>query len=176
MEKADLLEKLKRFYSSTFDLEENYQVGGHMFSLYGHFNVDNSQYVLSKRAKLWEANCQEHLFVQMLTGENRLDVDALKALDQLLRQHVEPEYVRHGEKLPPENHMYTYLTLVVITDGGISPETIDFAKKYKFEKMYMFNIRGYVETRLVVISADEKQITTNGAGKPLVKAYRALLG
>ena len=64
-----LLEKLKRFYSATFDLEESHSVAvknsgtdvniqDKCFALYGHFNVDSSRYVLSKKAKLWEANCQ----------------------------------------------------------------------------------------------------------------------
>ena len=55
-----LLERLKKFYMSTFDLEESHSVVRNSdaesaereereFALYGHFNVDNSRYVCPKR-------------------------------------------------------------------------------------------------------------------------------
>lgn len=170
-----LLEKLRQFYTSTFDLEADADVCGSRFSLYGHFNADSSQYVLTKKARLWEANCQEHLFIQALVEGKKIDAAYLASVDRLLRERIEPEYVRHGQKLPPPNHMYTYLTVVLLTDEKIDPEVINTAKKYKFEKLYRFNVRGYMETRLVLICAAEKQVTTNGAGKKLAKAYQTLL-
>lgn len=176
MDKAELLEKMKRFYASTFDLATDQQVGDEVFSLYGHFNVDNSQYVLSKKAKLWEANCQEHLLVRTVEDGKTLCEEDLRSIDRFLQEYVEPEYVRHGEKLPPQNHMYTYLTVVLITEGDLDRATAEYVKKYKFEKTYLLNIRGYMETRLVVVSLKDRQVATNRAGKSLVKLYQKLLG
>lgn len=181
-----LLERLKKFYMSTFDLEESHSVVRNSdaesaereereFALYGHFNVDNSRYVLSKKAKLWEANCQEHLFVDVPGEGGRLDGRRLQDIDELLRQTVEPYYVRHGEKYPPANHMYSYITVVIVTDGPIEPEIKKLVKSYRFSKTYRFNLRGYMETRMVLISITDKTVITNQAGKPLTKAYRRLI-
>ena len=181
-----LLEKLKRFYSSTFDLEESHSVAvknsgtdvniqDKCFALYGHFNVDSSRYVLSKKAKLWEANCQEHLFVDVIENDQVLTVNRIEHLDRLLKEEIEPAYIRGGEKYPPANHMYSYITVVIITDEPLDTKTLKYVQSYRFEKTYRFNLRGYMETRLVAVSTADKTVTTNRAGKPLVKAYHQLI-
>ena len=203
MTEEKFIEKLKRFYASTFDLEENYIVGStggtdrggtcgtgdaKEFPLYGHFNVDNSRYVLSKKAKLWEANCQEHLFVDVLDGCNDVDAgnlacdesaskakDYLNHLDKLLKETIEPELVRHGEKYPPANHMYSYITVVLITEKPLDSEFAKAVKSYKFNKTYKFNIRGYMDTRLVLVSTADKTVITNRAAADLKKAFKRLV-
>lgn len=180
-----LLQRIKTLYSSTFDLEENYlvckpiqAVGAdtqRCFALYGHFNVDNSRYVLSKRAKLWEANCQEHLFVDIPGDGERVCSKRLQHLDELLKEVVEPFYVRNGKKYPPENHMYSYITVVIVTEDVPEPEIIKKVRSYRFGKTYKFNIRGYMETRLVLVSTADNTVITNQAGKQLLKAYRNLI-
>ena len=52
MQAASFVEKLKHFYTSTFDLADGLRLGGQAYDVYGHFNVDNSRYVLVKKAKL----------------------------------------------------------------------------------------------------------------------------
>ena len=176
MDGEQLLEKLKGFYASTFDLEEGHSLGTERYSLYGHFNVDNSRYVLVKQAKLWEANSQEHLFVKHWhEGDGALDEEALRRLLAPLEQVAEPQYVRKGEKYPPKNHMYSFLTLVILTESDITPEAASLAKKYRFSKTYLFNFRGYLETRLVLVSLKDSQIITNQNGRQLFRTYRKLM-
>ena len=176
MRAESFVEKLKSFYTSTFDLEEGHQVGTQIYDVYGHFNVDNSRYVLVKKAKLWEANSQEHLFIRKWKEEEgALTTEKLRELILPLEETVEPQYVRGGEKYPPENHMYSFLTLVVVADGKIDDEAIRYASKYKFGKTYMFNLRGYLETRLVLISTRDHLVTTNQLGKELKKTYLKLM-
>ena len=129
-----------------------------------------------KKAKLWEANSQEHLFIRSWKKEGGpLTVEKLQELIRPLEEIAEPQYVRGGEKYPPKNHMYSFLTLVIVTDGEIEDETIRFAKKYKFGKTYLFNFRGYLETRLVLVSTRDNLVTTNQQGKELKKAYLKLM-
>ena len=203
-----ILSKLKKMYTATFDLEENSDCAGRQVNLYGHFNVDNSRYVLSKKATLWEANCQEHLFVQAVRSEamtdgrlpaveaghaeceenpemkkeaeqeaeTELDLFRLQELDKWLREKAEPYFVRKGEEYPPKNHMYTYLTVVLITDKKINDDVKRFAKKYKFERTYKWTLRGYMQTRLVLVSTADNVVITNGSGKVLEKTYQTLVG
>ena len=113
MQAEQFVEKLKNFYTSTFDLEPDHRLGGEVYDVYGHFNVDSSRYVLVKKAKLWEANSQEHLFIRnwkaeegSLTPEKlqqliRLSVTQIEALHA--RQHIQPwTYTRL--KVPAREH------------------------------------------------------------------------
>ena len=177
MQAEQFVEKLKNFYTSTFDLEPDHRLGGEVYDVYGHFNVDSSRYVLVKKAKLWEANSQEHLFIRNWKAEEGpLTPEKLQQLIRPLEEEAEPRYVRKGEKYPPKDHMYSFLTLIVVTDGAIEDETIRFAQKYKFGKTYLFHFRGYLETRLVLVSMKEHQVTTNQMGKELKKTYQKLMG
>ena len=189
-----ILSKLKKMYTATFDLEESSDCAGRQVNLYGHFNVDNSRYVLSKKATLWEANCQEHLFVQAVGSEAMTDgrLPAVEAGNAECEENpemkqeaksetetglnAEPYFVRKGEEYPPKDHMYTYLTVVLITDKKINDDVKRFAKKYKFERTYKWNLRGYMQTRLVLISTADNTVITNGSGKVLEKTYRTLVG
>ena len=84
--------------------------------------------------------------------------------------------MRKGEEYPPKNHMYTYLTVVLITDKKINDDVKRFVKKYKFERTYKWNLRGYMQTRLVLVSTADNVVITNGSGKVLEKTYRTLVG
>lgn len=174
-DREDFLEKLKKMYAPSFDLTEDAASGGWIFPVYGHFNVDNAGYVLSKKAKLWEANCQEHLFVLTDTDEAPFEPRMLARLDRWLRETAEPVYVRKGEALPPKDHMYTYLTVVLVTDRGIDAAAAQFVKKYHFERSYRFQLRGYLKTRMVIVSTKERTVITNPQGKSLVNNYHKLL-
>ena len=72
--------------------------------------------------------------------------------------------------------MYTYLTVVLITDKKINDDVKRFVKKYKFERTYKWNLRGYMQTRLVLVSTADNVVITNGSGKVLEKTYRTLVG
>ena len=98
MQAKSFIKKLKSFYTSTFDLEEGHHLGSQIYDVYGHFNVDNSRYVLVKKAKLWEANSQEHLFIRnWKEEEGTLTQEKLRELILPLEEIVEPQYVRGGE-------------------------------------------------------------------------------
>ena len=172
---ARFLEQLKKLYASAFDLTEEAASGEWMFRIYGHFNADHSSYVLSKKAKLWEANCQEHLFVLTETEETPFDQERLLRLDRWLREIAEPMYVRNGQPLPPPNHMYTYLTMVLVTHREIDAATAQFVKKYHFDKAYRFQLRGYMQTRMAIVSTKERTLVVNQQGKSLIDTYHRLL-
>ena len=169
------LEKLKKMYAASFDLTEDLAEGEWVFPVYGHFNVDNAAYVLSKRARLWEANCQEHLFVLTDTQAQPFALPVLEKLDRWLRESAEPAYVRKGQTLPPKDHMYTYLTMVLVTDQEADAAAARFVKQYRFDRAYRFQLRGYMKTRMVLVSTKEGSVVTNQPGKSLINNYHKLL-
>lgn len=68
--------------------------------------------------------------------------------------------------------MYSYVTLIFITNNIDDIEMKKRIKKYKFERNYLFLIRGYIQSRIVLIDLERKEITTNKIGKKLEKLYK----
>lgn len=98
----------------------------------------------------------------------------LKKVDILIKEYMEPFLVRKGEKYPEKNHMYSFLTVVIFTSKRISDDMKRKIKKYKYEKNYLFFIRGYTSGRIIVIDTENMEIVTNKSGKVLGKFYRKI--
>lgn len=171
MTSEELLERLKRAYSQSFDVTSSYTIGEDTYDAYGEFNVTSAKYVLTKKAELWRAQCYEHAFFKRL---QTLDQGELDGFMKQIENYMEPELVRHGEKYPPPNHMYTFLTGIFIVDRQVSPEVMQAVKKFKYVKNYRFTIRGYCEARLVVFDMEQKKVFGNAAAKDIVKGYKKI--
>ena len=116
----DLLETLLESFQASYDVERACDINGDIYEAYASFRAANARYVLVKSAELWRAECFEHVFFRI----NRMELTA-ETVDLFGRQvtdYIEPELVRHGEKWPPENHMYTYMTMIYICENGVSEE------------------------------------------------------
>ena len=76
MTREEAVNRLCDIYSGEFDVrlceEHRKPLAAQM-----DFYAESSKYVLSKKAKLWEANCQEHLFVLTETEEPPFDQEGL---------------------------------------------------------------------------------------------------
>ena len=58
-----IVERLLAAHDAWFDIERDHRFAGRTFPGYAEFHSTASQYVLVKRAKLWEATSHEHLFI-----------------------------------------------------------------------------------------------------------------
>ncbi len=156
------LSALKKAYSSSFDLTDGLLAGGKRFDLYGRFASTGEKYVLVKKAKLWEVQTFEHLLVFRAEDFSPADItDLVKLIDGTL----EPDLVRGGEKYPPENHMMTYLTIVVLSGKGFSQEARDAVQRFSYTKNYLFTFRGRMETHLYLVDLSNGSVTYSRAGK-----------
>ena len=167
----ELLERLLRSYRQSFDMECPYTLGGVEYDAYGAFDVTSAKYVLTKKAELWRAQCYEHVFFRHMDVLSEGELDRFR---QQIVEYIEPQMVRHGEKCPPENHMYTFLTGIYICEEGISQNVISKIKKFKYMKNYRFTIRGYCDARLLVFDMKNKKIYGNSAGRDLMKGYKKI--
>lgn len=161
---ADLyLLTLKKAYSQSFDLASDFLAGGKRFPLYGRFNSVSEKYVLVQKARLWEYQTNEHLLVLC---DNAFSPETLDSLKGLIERSLEPELVRGGEKYPPENHMMTYLTIVILSEQGFTPEAREAVKKFSFVKNYLFTFRGRMETHVFLVDLSTGAVIFSRAGKP----------
>lgn len=169
MNNLGYLEKIFKEYEKTFDIYKNYQIEDITFQAYGYFNSHSEKYLLVKEVQLWETKAYEHIF---FLKEDKININTLNKILSLIPSYIEPQLVRKGEKYPEKNHMYSYLTLVIFSKNISSDEIVEKIKKFKFEKNYLFSIRGYTQARVLLVDMENKNIFTNKSGKKLEKLYK----
>ena len=158
MESEQYLKKLLDKYRLTFDVTEPYVFGGKKYPAYGYFASSDEKYVLSKKAALWKAKTFEHV---LFLTETKCTVNLLSEVKRLMETRMENEMVRKGKKFPEEDHMYSYLTIVIISKYSPDRETIHAAVNFKFIKNYLFTIRGRAEGQAVLVDMEKQLVYTN---------------
>lgn len=159
-------------YAGTFDLFRPFSFHGTEYPAYGSFWSHNEKFLLTKEMKLWETDNREYIF--FIEAET-LDETVLAQTDSLLREHVEPELVRGGQKVPPANHMYSYMTVIFMTENPISEAVQEKIRRYSFARTYRFSIRGYSETRLLAVNLSDGQMVFNKESKALLPLYQKVM-
>lgn len=171
MTREELLERLLKSYEQSFDIQQPYTVMEDPYDAYGSFDVTSAKYVLSKKAELWRAQCYEHVFFKQI---DTLEEKDIQRFYKEIVEYIEPQMVCHGEKCPPANHMYTYITGIFICGKSISGEMKEIIRKFKFMKNYRFTLRGYCDARLLVFDMETKKIYGNKAARDLEKGYKKI--
>lgn len=169
MERKELLNRLISIYRQSFDIQENYEMGGEIYDAYGFCNITNSKYVLVKKAELWRALCFEHVFFK---GVDVLDCADVENFCTQTVEYIEPQLVRKGEKCTVKDHMYSYITCVFVCENGLAPDALKKLKKSKFFKNYMLSVRGYSELRLLAVDLKSGKVYGNAAARDLIKEYK----
>lgn len=162
MNSKQYLDRLLLRYAGTFNIYKPYSAAGKMIDAYGYFYNHLEKYVLVRDANLWSSDSFEHVFY--ITGE-KINLDTVKQFEKILVEYMEPELVRKGQKIPDKNHMYSYLTLVFISDLTPEPEVLKEIKKFRYEKGYRFNTRGYSQAHMCLVSAEDGKVYTNYAAR-----------
>ena len=157
-----VLNGLKKAYSAYFDIEEVAD-GTALKALCAYHNRD-SQYVLVKKAELWAAESHEYLY---LWDAGHLDAGAVEEIFRRTLEDGGPRVKPHAQ------HMYTYLTAVVLC-GSAQPEALAQLKKLKKRREFKLSLHGWMEFRIAAVDLSTGEITVNRAGKALAKDLRRL--
>ncbi|MCI6152588.1 hypothetical protein [Fusobacterium perfoetens] len=168
MESKEYLNNLLEVYKSCFDIEENIKIDEYNFSAYGYFNSKAEKYILVKEVNLWEVNNFEYIFFLEVNKLSEKDIDNMELL---IKNKIEKDYVRKGEKYPPKNHMTSYISIVFISSNKISENIKKKIEKFKFEKTYLFSIRGFLTTRFIGIDLKENKIYYNKPSKEIINVF-----
>lgn len=166
------MDRLLRFYEPCFDLKSPFAVGETLYDAYAFCDVTSSKYVLVEKAELWRAYTFEHVFFREIDVFSQGE---LQKYEKQLREQIEPEFVRKGQKYPIPDHMCTYLTGIFICRQAVSKDAIRAIRKHRFRLNYRFALRGYCESRLAVLDLENGQIYGNTAAKLLVKRLKQQL-
>ena len=165
------LDRLLVRYAGTFDLYTPYQIGGNTFPAYGYFYSHVEKFVLTRNANMWSSDSYEHILFVAMDEVTASDVSEMK---RILLEEVEPKLVLKGEELPPPNHMYSYMSVILISDKRPSKEAVKAVKKLSYDKGYMMNMRGFSQAQMCLVSIEEEKIYHNFAAHGKKKTLKGI--
>ena len=169
MELVAFFERVLESLTASYDVLRDAQVLSRRVDALAQLRALNSKYVLNRKYVLWEANTYDHaliLKVQTLTAGMVEDWFAF------MTREAEASLVHPGAKCPPEGHMASTLTLILLSDA-VEPEAARAVQRAKFSKSYCFTLRGWVTGRVVAADAGSNCVFASRDAKDL-KAH--LLG
>lgn len=165
------LDRLLVRYAGTFDLYTPYHIGGKTFPAYGYFYSHVEKFVLTRNANMWSSDSYEHILFVAMDEVTASDVSEMKTI---LLEEVEPKLVLKGEELPPPNHMYSYMSVILISDKRPSKEAVKEVKKLSYDKGYMMNMRGFSQAQMCLVSIEEEKIYHNFAAHGKKKTLKGI--
>ena len=169
METGQYLDRILAKYASSFDIEKDFEYQGRVWSAYARFFSLGEKYVLSHKAKLWTIRAYEYVLFQ---ETERCSLELLDQLFDTLTVQLERDFVRRGGKYPEKDHMYSYLSAVVISRHTPEEAVLDKIRRLHFDRGYLFSLRGHSEFHLIVADLEKEQIHTNRAARNMSRMYR----
>ena len=165
--REELVDRLFKGYEPYFDVERYDEEREDGLPLKGHcrFYVHSEKYVLIKKAKLWDADSNEFVYV--------FSVPELTA--EIFEKCKDYAY-EEGMKLvqPKPGHMYSYITVVFICDT-CTPEGEKALKKCKIYKSFHFSWYGWINVHTAAIVREGEKVFTNHMGRSNAKFMKNIL-
>ena len=194
MTSGDYLDKILDRMTSTHNITRNFTADGRTFAAYALYEASSEKYVLSRKANLWKVSESEHVLFMTLPenadsgadseadsgagpgANSSADPEALfEEAGRLISDYMEPVLSRGNEKYPPKDHMRTFLTSVLVLERSPGPELIRKVRRYRFDKSYLFSLRGFSQGRIIVVDLPSKKVYTSPAAKDVAAFFRQAL-
>lgn len=153
-----LLEKL----TSSHDIEKNFPGDGIIWDAYARYAATSEKYVLTKKAALWSAREFEHM---LITHTRTIGPEGIVSFRNTIARYMEPEMVHPGKKIPDENHMRSFLTIVAVCSGPVSEGVVRMVRKYRFDKGYRFSLRGFAQGRIILIDLASRKVYASASAR-----------
>lgn len=162
MTKEVVIDFLSKYFKNYYDVTE-YEISAEVSPVMRcDLHVANQKYFMFKSAVIWTANCHEYLYVFKV---NHLTSDLYRKLE---------EYVyNNGIELvnPGKEHMYTYLSLFVVSDTA-DYEALKLLKKSNRRKDFKFSFHGWMELHTASYVCESEELNTNRTGREYKKLLR----
>lgn len=163
----EILERLIKSYEAYFDIEKypDGQKDGMPLAAHCRFYVHSEKYVLVKKAKLWEADSNEYVYIFSVPELT------LPVFEQC-RDYAYEE----GMKLvdPKPGHMYSYITSVFLCDS-CTPEAKKALQKCRIYKSFHFSLYGWMDFHTALLICGETHAYTNRSGRANAKFMKKIL-
>ncbi|MCD7836181.1 MAG: hypothetical protein LUG83_05975 [Lachnospiraceae bacterium] len=168
MNTMEYLDHLLLKYSNTFDIYMPYVIKGREYPAYGHYFSHVERYVLMRKANMWSTHTYEHI---LFMDVPECTTEVIDEAQDIIENYMEPQLVRRGGDTPEENHMSSYMNVIIIAGKALTGDAAGRIKKYKFEKGYNFNLRGFSRGNIACVSIEDKKFVSNRYLKDKRKLY-----
>ena len=194
MTSGDYLDKILEKMTSTHNITRNFAADGRTFAAHALYESSSEKYVLTRKANLWKVSESEHILFMTLpeNADPGTDPGANSDADpganpgaspealfdeagRLISDYMEPVLSRGNEKYPPKDHMRTFLTAVLVLERSPSPELVKKVRKFRFDRSYLFSLRGFSQGRVIVVDLPSKKVYTSPAAKDVAAFFRQAL-
>ena len=164
--KDNVLNSLLAAHEAWFDVSRNQEFAGRVFPGYAEFHTHGEQYVLVKRAKLWEVASHEYIF---FAESDHLTAPEISELIEFVK-------TQGIKKVNPDepNHMQSFVSLVVITDAA-DDEVLKIARRARFRKNFKLGLNGWADLRVAILDLKSASVITNAMGKEMKKTLESNL-
>ena len=156
-------------YEKTFDIQQPYSIDGKEYPAYGYFFSESEKYVLTQKANLWSVHTFEHIL--FLTADPCRE-ETLEEARRIIDSYMEPHLVRKDRKVPPKDHMVSYLTIAILTEHTPGREVIQKAEAFRYDRSYLLTIRGASEGHLILVDLEGEEVYSNRRARNLREIYR----
>ena len=149
-------EYLKESLQAYFDIEENYELGQEKFDLYASFNQRNAKYMLLKNVEVYAFTSNEYIFHKKM--ESAISDAEILWIKAFIKENLDKIVSHDGE------HMSSVLTFIF--EGPMPDEkTQKKIEKFKYYKSFSFGLKGWVNTKVMLIDPVQKDGITNKLGR-----------
>lgn len=152
--------RLTESYQVYYDVEKTPDEGS--LKVRCAYHARQSQYVLVKKAEIWAAENHEYLYLHSMPQLTCADVE-----------RISEAVFTEGLTLvrPHKEHMYTYLTAIILCDEA-EPDAVKLLQKVKKRREFKLSLHGWMELRIAVVDLSTAEISTNRPARDLVKGLR----
>ena len=152
-------------HAAHYDVTSPYEFSGRAFEGYAEHHADAGGYVLTERAKLWDAGTHDYVFFASCAHAT---ASHLAGLVEFMKTDALEKVV------PEQGHMTSYLTLIVVADT-VDRDACNLARRARFRKNFKLGMRGWADLRLALVDLERGETTTNNLGKPLHAVIERIL-
>ncbi len=115
----------------------------------GRMDEEEGQYLMSRRATIWEAESHEYVYFFDVTHLTKADLE--KALTA--------SYIR-GMKciVPGPKHRCSYIATIIVADSA-DAEAISFIKKYRKRENFKMSLHGWMDQMIGLVLPDKTEVS-----------------
>lgn len=160
----EIANKLLKSFISSYNISRVEDDTDSLVAVCEYFE-HSEKYVMSKKAELWSADCEEFLYVydkEVPDGDWYEKIMKNAIADGMERMNVGP------------GHMYTYVTVMIICDS-YDKDMAALVKKSKFYKSFKLGFHGWLNYRVLMVNAETAGMCFNREGKACAKSVRRVL-
>ena len=160
MPRQEAVDRLCDVYAGSYDVtrcEEN----EHALAATMDFYATAEKYVLSKKAKLWQANSFEYVY---LFNVPHLTKEIYERCEKLA-------YEQGMARIQPNStHMYTYITALFVCDS-CDEDARKALKRCKLYKSFKLSYWGWMDFHTGLVVLPEEKISTNASGHSAAQVF-----